>query len=469
MTHPAAAPAAATVVRFAPSPTGLLHVGNARTALLNGLFALATGGRFILRFDDTDAGRSRVEYADATEADLRWLGLDWAERNRQSQRLDRYGRVFAELRAAGRVYPCYETPEELEFKRRRQRARDLPPIYDRHALSLSAADRRTLEAAGRQPHWRFRLDDEATGWQDVVRGPVQFQAQHLSDPVVVRADGTFLYLLPSVIDDMDLGITHVIRGEDHVPNTPAQIQMCRAIGGTPPAFAHVPLMTDIAGRGLSKRLGSLTLRALADDGIEPMALAAYLASLGTGEPLAAAPSLAVLARDFDLCRYGRGTPKFDLAQLQAANQRLLHDLPLAAVAPRLRALGLGGADAAFWEAVRPNLSRLADARRWHDVCFGAIEPVIVDAAFIGQAAAALPAEPWNAATWAAWTRAVGTVTGRRGRDLYQPLRLALTGLAHGPELKALLPLIGRARALDRLGRPAMAEAAVAVGADESGR
>lgn len=438
------------VVRFAPSPTGLLHVGNARTALLNALFALHAGGRLILRFDDTDTGRSRVEFADAAEADLRWLGIAWAERIRQSQRLDRYQEVLAQLRQAGRVYPCYETPEELEYKRRRQLFRDLPPIYDRHALRLSADDRRTLEAAGRQPHWRFLLADEPIGWDDIVRGPVQFQAQHLGDPVVVRADGSFLYLLPSIIDDIDMGITHVIRGEDHVSNTAMQIQMCRAVGGVPPVYAHVPLMTDMAGRGLSKRLGSLTLRSLAEEGIEAMAINAYLANLGTGEPLTVAPTLAALAREFDLRRYGRGTPKFDRTQLAAVNHRVLREMPFEMAAPRLRAMGLDAADARFWEAVRPNVVRLTDAREWYRVCFGEIDPVIADAELIEAAERVLPDEPWNGGTWQAWTGRVAQATGRRGRDLFRPLRLALTGAEHGPELKAILPLIGRSRAARRL-------------------
>lgn len=438
------------VVRFAPSPTGLLTVGNARAALLNWLFARAGGGRFILRIDDTDTGRSRAEYAEAIEADLRWLGLTWAEKVRQSDRLDLYNNALASLKGLERVYPCYETPEELEYKRRRQLARDLPPIYDRHALRLSASDRRTLEEAGRQPHWRFLLASGLVSWDDMIRGPVQFQAEHLGDPVVVRTDGSFVYILPSMVDDMDMGITHVIRGEDHVSNTPAQIQICQALGSTPPTFAHLPLMTDIAGKKLSKRLESMTLRSLAEEGFEPMAIATYLAGLGTGEPLKVHASLDELARDFDPRRYGRATPKFDQAQLRALNDRLIHESPFADVSTRLAAMGLDRADAAFWEAVRPNLSRLSEARHWHDVCFGAIDPVVDDPAFITEAASRLPEEPWDGKTWETWTAALKTATGRRGRDLFLPLRLALTGSAHGPELRALLPLIGRDVALRRL-------------------
>ncbi len=438
------------VVRFAPSPTGRMTVGNARAALLNWLFARAGGGRFILRIDDTDVGRSRPEYADAIEADLRWLGLTWDEKVRQSDRLALYRDALASLERMGRVYPCYETPEELEFKRRRQLARGLPPIYDRHALKLSAADRRTLEEAGRQPHWRFLLNFGEVSWDDMIRGRVQFQVDNLSDPVVVRSDGSFVYILPSMVDDVDMGITHVIRGEDHVPNTPAQIQICQALGATPPTFAHLPLMTDIAGNKLSKRLASMTLRSLAEEGFEPMAIATYLAGLGTGEPLVVCASLDELARDFDLGRYGRGTPKFDQAQLRALNDRLIHESPFDEVGPRLAAMGLDRADVSFWEAVRPNLSRLADARHWHDVCFGEIMPVVEDPAFITEAARRLPEEPWDGHTWSTWTKALASATGRRGRDLFRPLRLALTGSEHGPELRMLLPLIGRAAALRRL-------------------
>ncbi|MFO1152071.1 MAG: glutamate--tRNA ligase [Rhodospirillales bacterium] len=438
------------IVRFAPSPTGLMTVGNTRSALLNWLFARAAGGRFILRIDDTDTGRSRPEFAEAIEADLTWLGLVWAEKVRQSDRLGLYQDAFETLKRLGRVYPCYETPEELEYKRRRQLARDLPPIYDRHALKLSAADRRTLEEAGRQPHWRFLVAPGVVSWDDMIRGPVQFQAQNLGDPVVVRTDGSFVYILPSMVDDIDLGVTHVIRGQDHVPNTPAQIQICQALGASSPAFAHLPLMTDIAGKKLSKRLESMALRSLAEEGFEPMAIATYLASLGTGEPLVVHASLDELARDFDLGRYGRGTPKFDQTQLRTLNDRLIHESPFTEVSRRLSAMGLSHADAAFWEAVRPNLSHLSEARLWHDVCFGTIEPVVGDPAFIAEAAVRLPEEPWDADTWSAWTKALASATGRRGRNLFLPLRLALTGLDHGPELRMLLPLIGRDTALRRL-------------------
>ncbi len=439
------------------------HVGNIRTALINWLFARRHGGHMLLRIDDTDRERSREEFASAIEEDLRWLGLNWDSRARQSDRLADYEAAADRLRATGRLYPAYETPEELEYKRKRQLARGRPPVYDRASLRLSEQERRALEAEGRRPHWRFLLDAERVGWDDLVRGRVEMQADRMSDPVVVRADGTFPYMLPSTVDDIDFAITHVIRGEDHVANTAVQIQMFRALGAEPPAFAHLPRLTDIAGKGLSKRLGSMPVRALRDAGIEAMALNCYLARLGTGEPAQARLSLDELAADFDIARYGRAMPKLDEGQLQHLNEQILHESPYEAVAARLEALGLAHADRAFWEAVRANLQRLADAKDWYEVCFGEVTPLIDDPEFARRAARLLPPEPWGEATWDAWTRAVKADTGRKGKELFLPLRLALTGRPHGPELRALLPLIGRRRAERRL-RGKTPEPAVAVGA-----
>jgi glutamyl-tRNA synthetase len=437
-------------VRFAPSPTGRLHVGNARVALLNWLFSRAGDGRFVLRIDDTDEERSETVYEEAIREDLAWLGLAWDEEARQSSRLDRYAAATETLRAAGRLYPCFESAEELSLKRRTLRERGLPPIYDRAALGLDAADRARMEAEGRRPHWRFRLDHEPIEWRDVIHGDWRFEGENLSDPVLVREDGRPLFALSSAVDDIDMGISHVIRGEDHVSTTAAQIQLFRALGAEPPVFAHLPLLTDAGGQGLSKRLGSLSLADLRADGVEPMAINSYLALLGTPDPIRAVPALHELAAGFDLSRYGRAAPKFDPSELRHLNARLLHDLPFDAVAGRLAALGLESADVAFWEAVRPNLDRLDDARIWYGICRGEIEPVIEDADFARAAADLLPAEPWNEETWGEWTAAVKTATGRKGKALFLPLRLALTGLDHGPELKHLLPLIGRARVEARL-------------------
>ncbi|MSO93738.1 MAG: glutamate--tRNA ligase [Rhodospirillales bacterium] len=437
-------------VRFAPSPTGLMHVGNARLALVNWLFARAHAGTFVLRLDDTDRERSRAEFAQAIEQDLRWLGLAWDRYESQSARLSSYDEACARLRAAGRLYACYETGEELDYMRRRQIKAGKPPIYDRAALKLDESDRQRLESEGRKAHWRFRLEHKSIRWDDLVRGPQEFRGENLSDPVVVRADGTYLYMLPSAVDDADMAITHVIRGEDHVTNTAIQIQMLDALGAPVPAFAHLPLMTDASGAKLSKRLGSVTLESLRKDGIEPMAINSLLARLGTSEAVEPHLDLDALVATFDITRFGRAQPRFDPAELKALNAKLLHMMPYAMVAERLTALGLGHADARFWDAVRRNLERLEDAGVWHGVCYAVVTPAIEETEFVREAAKVLPPDPWSETTYGTWTEAVGERTGRKGKALFLPLRLALTGRSHGPELKTLLPLIGRKRAFARL-------------------
>ncbi len=432
-------------VRFAPSPTGLLHVGNARVALLNWLFARHHGGRFILRIDDTDRERSKQEYTDAIQADLRWLGLDWVAEEHQSARLDRYAAAVERLKAAGRLYACYETPEELEFKRKRQLGRGQPPIYDRSGLKLSDAERARLEAEGRKPHWRFLLAHEDVRWDDLVHGPSHYHGAHLSDPVLIRGDGTVLYTLSSVVDDIDMRVTHIVRGEDHLTNTAVQIQLFQALGGRAPTFAHLPLMTDASGQGLSKRLGSLSLRELRAEGIEAMALNSLLAKLGTADAVRPYATLAELAAEFDWAKMSRATPKFDPAELRHVNARLLHEMPFDVARRRL-----DGLDERLWLAVRGNITRLAEAAEWQAVCAQPLAPVIEDADFLGTAAALLPPEPWDEATWAAWTARLKESTGRKGKALFHPLRLALTARENGPELKLLLPLIGRDRAWARL-------------------
>ncbi len=441
-------------VRFAPSPTGLLHVGNARVALVNGLAARKAGGAFVLRIDDTDRARSRPEFEAAIVEDLRWLGLDWDETHRQTDRLDRYEAAFERLRAAGRIYPCYETEDELAARRAALARRGLPPVYDRAALHLSDADRARLESEGSRPHWRLRLLGGTTGWDDLVRGNVAFDSRHLSDPVVRRADGAFLYLFASAVDDLELGITCVVRGEDHVANTAPQLQIVEALGGDAGAisFAHLPLLAGADGKPLSKRDGPdglASLAALRDAEIEPMALCAYLARLGTAHAIEDAPDLATLAAAFDFAAFGRAPPRFDAAELASLSAKHLRALPFAAVAGRLAALGIE-ADEAFWLAVRPNLSRLADARDWWQVAHGTVRPVIEDKGLTDAAARLLPPAPWDEGAWPAWTKAVAAETGKKGRALYHPLRLALTGRENGPEMKSLLPLIGRERAAARL-------------------
>ena len=438
------------VTRFAPSPTGRLHVGNVRTALVCWLAARATGGRFLLRLDDTDTERGSAEFARAIEEDLRWLGLAWDGFARQSDRTGRYQAALDQLRDAGRLYPCYETAEELELKRKSLLGRGLPPVYDRAALELTDADRARLEAAGHRPHWRFKMADAPIEWDDRVRGRVRFNGRDISDPVLVREDGRPLYHIGSVVDDIDMGITLVVRGEHHVANTAMHIQLTEALGAAAPAYAHLSLIADAEGHGLSKRLGSLSLQSLRGEGIEAMAVASLLAKLGTSDPIEPRLSLTDLAAEFDFAKFSRTTPRFDPTELQRLNGRILHETPYATVRDRLATLGLGAVDEAGWAVLRPNLQRLEDVAAWWQVVTGPIKPVAVDPALLMAAAELLPAEPWGDTTWADWTAAVRDRTGVKGKPLFLTLRLALTGLDHGPELRGLLPLIGRDQALARL-------------------
>ena len=435
------------VVRFAPSPTGLLHVGNARTALLNWLFAKKLGGRFLLRIDDTDAARSTKAFEEAIYRDLAWLGLNHDGTDRQINRLAKYSTAFYKLQAAGRIYPCYETEAELERQRSLLAARKLPPIYNR--ASLDPANKAKWEAEGRKPHWRFLLSRRKVSWTDMVRGPVEIDTATMSDPVLVRADSAFLYTLPSVADDIDMAISHVVRGEDHVTNTAAQIEIFEALGGPVPNFAHFPLLVGASGEALSKRLGSLSLESLREDGIEPLAVASYLAKIGTSDPVEPRLALGELAGEFDFAKIGRAPAHFVPEELTALNAKLLHGMPFNMVANRLPSIpGISGE--AFWEAVKANLTKIGDAAEMAKLVIGPVTPVIEDASLAGKAAALLPPEPWDQETWGAWTKAVSAETGAKGRGLFHPLRLALTAQEHGPELKKLLPLIGRDRALARL-------------------
>jgi len=442
-----------TITRFAPSPTGRLHVGNIRTALHNWMLAKKRGGRFLLRIDDTDPERSREEYVHAIRTDLAWLGIEPDAEERQSQRLDRYQAAFEALHAAGRVYPCYETAQELDVKRKILLSRGMPPIYDRGALKLSEADRAAKEAEGIQPHWRFKLDhDEPIAWEDGVRGPQKFDATQLSDPVIRRADGSWLYMLPSAADDIDMGVTDVLRGEDHVSNTATQIQMFTALYAAQytaakpiPNFAHEALLVGREGK-LSKRLGSLGCDAFRERGIEPQALIALLARLGTSLPVEPIADRQALLDTFDLSTFGRAPAKFDDADLERINTALVHQVEFADVQHRLPA----GMDEAGWHAVRPNLSTLAEAGEWWRLVTGPIDRVEFsadDRTFLAQAAQLLS---WGDEPWHGLTSALKEATDRKGKALFLPLRQALTGMDHGPDMKELLPLIGEAEARARL-------------------
>lgn len=439
--------------RFAPSPTGHLHVGNIRAALHNWLWARKSGGRFLLRLDDTDLERSRPEYADSIRADLAWLGLHWDGEERQSDRFALYEARFEALRASGHVYPAYETAQELDLRRKVLLGRGLPPVYDRAALSLTADQVAAYRAEGRTPHWRFRLDhDRPIVWTDRIRGEQRFDPGLLSDPVIRRADGSWLYMLPSVIDDIDMGITHVLRGEDHVSNTATQIQMFEALGAALPAFAHEALLTGSEGK-LSKRLGSIGVAHFRNIGLEPAAIASLLARLGSSVSVEPFTDLQPLVDSFDFAHFGRAPARFDEGELAALNQKIVHLLPYAAVADRLPA----GMDEAAWTAIRPNLETVAGAADWWRIVTGPIDAPNAaeeDRDFLAIAHRILSDAAFDADVWRTLTHALKDETGRKGKPLFLPLRRALTGLDHGPDMAQLLPLIGREEALARLAAPA---------------
>ena len=439
-----------TTVRYAPSPTGRLHLGNARPALLNWFFARSHSGTYILRMDDTDLARSTREFADGIERDLAWLGIEPDAVVRQSDRTALYEAAKLKLIASGRLYPAYETEDELDRRRKRARAMGKPPIYDRAALKLTDEDRAKLEGEGRKPHWRFRLDGRPVHFTDLIKGEQTVNTASMSDPVLVREDGSFLYTLPSVVDDIDLGITHVIRGEDHVSNTGTQIEIFEALGGKVPFFAHHNLLTDAEGQGFSKRLGSLSLSDLREQGYEPLAVAIMASLTGTSLPVEPYESLDAIARRLELSMISHGPARFDPAELDTLNARILHAMPYEAAQPRLQEIGLDNEP--LWLANRENLNQFRDIVEWSKLVTGPVEPIILpeDREFIGMARDMLPAEPWDQATWILWTNALKEKTGRKGKALFLPLRMALTGRHDGPELKALLPLLGRKVCQDRL-------------------
>jgi glutamyl-tRNA synthetase len=436
-----------TIVRFAPSPTGRIHIGNARTAILNWLLAQKTGGQFILRYDDTDTARSTQEYADGIAVDLDWMGIKPSRVEWQSKRFLRYDAVVEKMKSEGRLYPCYETADELERRRKRQEARGGLRTYDRAALKLTVEERVTLEAEGRKPHWRFKLDHRIIEWNDLIRGPQHTDLASQSDPVLVREDGSYLYTLPSVIDDIDFGITHVVRGEDHVTNAGVQVAITEALGGKAPIYAHHSLLVGADGKGLSKRLGSLSIASMREQGLEPMAVVSHAALLGTSDNIHPCMDYKELVEGFDLHKISRAPGRFDEAELATLNAKLLHMLPWDAVKSRLP-----DQTEAFWLAIRGNIEKFSDTTFWDDTIQQdlKVDPAPEDVEFIAQARAALPPEPWDGTTWKTWTDALKEATDRKGKALFMPLRKVLTGIDHGPELAALLPLIGRQKALDRM-------------------
>lgn len=435
-------------VRFAPSPTGKLHVGNVRTALVNWMFAKGQGGSFVLRIDDTDLARSTPEFEQGIEDDLTWLGLVWDERYNQSRRFDRYEAAAARLKATGRLYPCYDTSEELDRRRKVQLSRGLPPIYDRAALALNDVEKAAYEAEGRRPHWRFRLDGKRVSWEDLSRGHAEVDTASMSDPVLIREDGLFLYTLPSVVDDIDMAITHVIRGEDHVTNTGAQIEIFEALGAKSPGFAHMPLLVGADGQALSKRLGSLSIAEMREQGYEPIAITSHLGRIGTSDPLEVGASVEALGAGFSFSKMGRSPARYDTADLDRLNAQALHVMDYAVAQPRLAALSVDLGEA-FWNGVRVNLHKFSDIVDFAAIVRGPITPVIEDSAFAAAALAVLP-ETIDETLWPVWTAAVKEATGAKGKALFMPLRLMITGQSHGPDMATLAPLIGRERIVKRL-------------------
>lgn len=433
-----------TVTRFAPSPTGYIHVGNLRTALFNYLIAKKAGGQFILRLDDTDPERSKQEYADAIQEDLEWLGITWDRIERQSARLDRYAAAADELREKGRFYEAFETPTELDLKRKKQLNMGQPPVYNRAALKLSDAEKEGLRAERGQGVWRFLLDQKRIEWEDGILGSISIDAASVSDPVLIRADGQVLYTIASVVDDTDMGITHVVRGSDHVTNTATQIQIMEALGHSAPSFAHHSLLTGPQGEALSKRLGTLSLRDLREAGVQPAALLSHMARIGSSQPIELVSSIDELAEGFDLSSFGSAPTKFDVDDLYPLTGRYLGSLPLEAVSEQVAAIGVPDALAeVFWNVTRENITTLNDLPDWWALFRDGAKPLVddEDKDFVAQAFDMLPEPPFTAETWGAWTSAVKDATGRKGKGLFMPLRKAVTGLERGPEMADVMVLL----------------------------
>ena len=439
------------ITRFAPSPTGNLQLGNIRTFLITYLFGRSQQGKCILRIEDTDTERSKEEYVDSIKRDLTWLNIAWDEFHRQSDRQSFYDVARDKLIAAGRLYPCYETEDELALKRKSALGRGLPPIYDRAALKLTDEEKKAYEAEGRRPHYRFLLEHKPIIWQDLVRGKVEFHGKDISDPILLREDGTALYHLSNVADDISYGVTHIVRGEDHVTNTAFHTQMFEALGAMPPTYGHLPLVFDADGKKLSKRIGSLSIDTLREvEGLEPMAVASFLARLGTSDPIEPIANIEALIKQFDFSKFSRSNPRFIDEELFRLNSKIMHQMSYAEAKPRLVEMGLTDLDEEFWTVARANISRFKEIAQWWQVAKGPVTPVIEDSEFTTQALSLLPAGPWDSTTWTTWVDAIKAATGRTGKNLFMPLRQALTGMSHGPDMPHLLLLLGYDTAKARL-------------------
>ena len=438
-----------TKVRFAPSPTGYLHIGNFRTALINFLFAKNKNGHFMLRIDDTDDERSLKKYEDAIKEDLSWVGINWDSLEKQSSRLSYYDQALQKLLDKKRAYPCFETAEELSLKRKKQLSSGKPPIYDRSALNLSDSDIADLKAKGRSPHYRFLLDHKDVNWNDLVKGTSQYNMSNLSDPVIIREDGRVIYTLASVVDDIDFEVTDILRGEDHMTNSAAQIQLFEALESSPPNLGHLSLLTDISGAGLSKRLGSISLRDLKDEGFQPMAISSLLSKVGSSDAIEIFRDINQIISDFDISKFGKSKPKFDKNELRGLNSKLFKMLGLSDISNQLKKFNFK-ISSDFWELVKGNIENLEELELWWNIIYGNIEPKYNDENFLNTALETLPEGNFDKNTWTNWTSILMKETGRKGKELYNPLRMCLTGQNKGPEMATLVFLMGRGKVLERL-------------------
>ncbi len=438
------------VTRFAPSPTGLLHVGNVRTALINWLYARSQNGKFILRIDDTDSQRSSLEFLNQIKFDLSWLGLEWDSTFRQSERMERYNEAKKMLIDSGRLYPCYETQEELSIKRKSLLSRNLPPIYDRASLKLTKEQKLKLEGQGITPHWRFLLEDKEIIWEDRIRGVLRFNSSALSDPILIKTDGSMTYTIASVVDDIDFAITDIVRGEDHLSNSATHIQIFEALGVSfLPSFAHTCLLQS-KDQEISKRIGGFDISSLRSNGIEAMSLNSFLAKIGTSDNIEYKNYLKELVEEFSFSKFSRSSVNYSLSELERLNTKLIHSLSYDIAKHRLIEEGVLGIDESFWELVKPNIKVIKEAKDWWSICNAKISPIIVDIEFTKLAATLLPKDNWNDKVWEHWIELVKSMTTRSGKDLFNPIRLALTGAENGPELKRLLPILGYDKAFARL-------------------
>ena len=438
-----------TKVRFAPSPTGYLHIGNFRTALINFLFAKNKNGHFMLRIDDTDDERSLKKYEDAIKEDLSWVGINWDSLEKQSSRLSYYDQALQKLLDKKRAYPCFETAEELSLKRKKQLSSGKPPIYDRSALNLSDSDIADLKAKGRSPHYRFLLDHKDVNWNDLVKGTSQYNMSNLSDPVIIREDGRVIYTLASVVDDIDFEVTDILRGEDHMTNSAAQIQLFEALESSPPNLGHLSLLTDISGAGLSKRLGSISLRDLKDEGFQPMAISSLLSKVGSSDAIEIFRDINQIISDFDISKFGKSKPKFDKNELRGLNSKLFKMLDFSDISKQLKKFNFK-ISSDFWELVKGNIENLEELELWWNIIYGNIEPKYNDENFLNTALETLPEGNFDKNTWTNWTSILMKETGRKGKELYNPIRMSLTGQNKGPEMATLVFLMGRGKVLERL-------------------